>query len=50
MSLCGEHRHAEIQRLFAKHRKELDARWQRNIVFNKWLEYLMDQGHLILDR
>ncbi len=50
MSLCGEHRHAELLRLWCKHRKELDARWRRNIVLNKWLEYLTDQGHLILER
>jgi uncharacterized protein YqiB (DUF1249 family) len=25
-------------------------RWQRNIVLNKWLDYLSDQGHLVLDR
>jgi len=50
MSLCGEHRHAELRRLAREHAKELDLRWQRNIVLNKWLEYLSDQGHLILER
>jgi uncharacterized protein YqiB (DUF1249 family) len=50
MSLCGEHRHAELRRLTRVHRAELDARWRRNIVLNKWLEYLMDKGHLILER
>jgi len=30
--------------------RELGVRWQRNVVLNKWLEYLIDQGHLILDR
>lgn len=49
MSFCGEHRHAEFRRLTRAHRHELDARWRRNIVLNKWLEYLMDQGHLILE-
>jgi len=46
----GEHRHAELRRLCRAHRKELDRRWRRNIVLNKWLEYLMDQGHLVLER
>jgi len=31
-------------------RHELYARWKRNIVLNKWLEYLSDQGHLVLER
>jgi uncharacterized protein YqiB (DUF1249 family) len=50
MSFCGRHRHAEIRRLTRAHRHELDARWRDNIVLNKWLEYLMDQGHLVLER
>ena len=50
MSLCGKHRHAELRRLAKEHARELDRRWQRNIVLNKWLEYLSDQGHLILER
>lgn len=50
MSLCGKHRHAELRRLAREHREELDKRWQRNVVLNKWLEYLTDQGHLILER
>lgn len=50
MSLGGDHRHVEIRRLIRKNRRELDARWRRNVIFNKWLEYLSDQGHLILER
>jgi uncharacterized protein YqiB (DUF1249 family) len=50
MSLGGDHRHAEIRRLTSEHRGELGTRWRRNIVLNKWLEYLMHQGHLILER
>jgi len=50
MDLSGNHRHAELSRLTKLHRDELDARWQRNVVLNKWLEYLTDQGHLILER
>lgn len=50
MSLSGNHRHAEFRRLAKAHRAELNARWQRNVVLNKWLEYLSDQGHLVLER
>ena len=50
MSLGGDHQHAEIRRLVRENRQELDARWRRNIILNKWLEYLSDQGHLILER
>ena len=42
MNVSGDHRHTDPQ--------ELDKRWQRNVVLNKWLEYLSDQGHLILER
>ncbi len=50
MSLSGQHQHAELRRLCRQHRGELGARWRRNIILNKWLEYLSDQGHLILER
>ena len=47
--LDGGHRHAELRRLAMTHRRELDARWTRNVVLNKWLDYLIEQGHLVLD-
>lgn len=50
MDLNGNHRHAELRRLAKAHRRELDNRWRRNVVLNKWLEYLTDHGHLILER
>ena len=50
MSLNGNHRHAALRRLWREYRCELDVRWRRNIVLNKWLEYLVHQGHLILER
>ena len=50
MSLCGDLRRADVSRPSGVHREELDRRWRRNVVLNKWLEYLMDQGHLILER
>ncbi len=50
MSLCGDLRPADLDRPSGVHREELERRWRRNVVLNKWLEYLMDQGHLILER
>lgn len=50
MSACEEHRHAQLRRLACAHEQELGERWRRNVVLNKWLEYLIDHGHLILER
>lgn len=50
MAIGKKQRHAALQQLVRKHQCELDIRWQRNCILNKWLEYLSDQGHLILDR
>jgi uncharacterized protein YqiB (DUF1249 family) len=50
MSLGGDHRHGELRRLWRASHRALDARWKRNVILNKWLEYLTDQGHLILER
>ena len=50
MQFKGDHRHPGLRRLIRAHRHELDQRWRRNMVLNKWLEFLMDQGHLILER
>jgi uncharacterized protein YqiB (DUF1249 family) len=50
MHFRGQHRHVALRRLVREHKEELDARWRRNSVLHKWLEYLMDQGHMILER
>lgn len=50
LAIGEKQRHAALRRLVHEHREELDRRWRFNIVLNKWLEYLSDQGHLILDR
>ena len=50
MQLGSEHRHVAFRQLAREHGKELGARWRRNVVLNKWLDYLREQGHLILDR
>ena len=50
LAIGTQQRHEALRRLVFEHREELDRRWRFNIVLNKWLEYLSDQGHLILDR
>jgi hypothetical protein len=50
LAIGEQQRHAALRRLVFEHREELDRRWRYNVVLNKWLEYLSDQGHLILDR
>ena len=50
MMVGNRQRHMVLRKFLDEHRRELDLRWRRNIVLNKWLEYLSDQGHLILDR
>jgi hypothetical protein len=41
-----QHRHAALRRMEAEASLELDRRWRRNLLLNKWLEYLLDTGHL----
>ncbi len=50
MAIGNRQRNVALRRLVREHRRELDLRWRRNMVLNKWLEYLSDQGHLVLDR
>jgi len=50
MAIGQSQGHGTLQRLVREHRQELGRRWHRNIILNKWLEYLSDQGHLILER
>ena len=50
MMVGNRQRHMVLRKFVDEHRRELDLRWRRNSVLNKWLEYLSDQGHLILDR
>ncbi len=50
MAVGNCERQGRLRELVREHRKELDRRWRRNIVLNKWLDYLSDQGHLVLER
>lgn len=50
LAIGEQQRHAALRRLVLAHREELDHRWRSNMILNKWLEYLSDQGHLVLER
>jgi len=50
LAIGKSQRHPTLRRLVREHRRELDRRWRRNVVLNKWLDYLNEQGHLILER
>lgn len=40
-----EHCHPQLKALAQAHSAELDRRWRNNIMFNKWLDFLLDMGH-----
>lgn len=44
MESCVEHRH-RLLREIARASVELDLRWARNMMLNKWLDYLSDMDH-----
>jgi uncharacterized protein YqiB (DUF1249 family) len=50
MAIGNRQRHTTLRKLVKEHLRELDRRWRRNIVLNKWLDYLSEQGHLVLER
>ena len=41
----GFERHPQLARLQAGLKRELDQRWTRNMMLNKWLEYCAERGH-----
>ena len=40
-----QHDHQGLKRLRGLAERELDQRWARNTMLNKWLEYCIDRGH-----
>ena len=50
MQLGSEASQRHLRQLLTPAERELHARWRRNIILNKWLEFLSDKGHLILER
>jgi uncharacterized protein len=44
-SFRGFRRHSELAKVESGLKRELDQRWARNMMLNKWLEYCAEQGH-----
>jgi uncharacterized protein YqiB (DUF1249 family) len=44
-SFRGYQRHPQLARLHSELKRELDQRWARNMMLNKWLEYCAERGH-----
>jgi uncharacterized protein YqiB (DUF1249 family) len=44
---CRDHgrRHEILRKFDRRHGSELEQRWMRNTMLNKWLEYCVDLGH-----
>lgn len=42
---AGTHPHTVLQALRQRAERELDQRWARNMMLNKWLEYCVERGH-----
>src|SRR5581483_12169851 len=42
---AAAHPHAVLQALRQRAERELDQRWARNMMLNKWLEYCLERGH-----
>jgi uncharacterized protein YqiB (DUF1249 family) len=42
---ASQHDHEALKRLRGAAERELDQRWARNTMLNKWLEYCIDRGH-----
>jgi uncharacterized protein YqiB (DUF1249 family) len=45
LSWRAQHHHQALRDFAASHAHELNQRWQRNMMLNKWLDYLLDRGH-----
>jgi uncharacterized protein YqiB (DUF1249 family) len=41
----NQQEHEVLRRLRSAAERELDQRWARNTMLNKWLEYCIDRGH-----
>jgi uncharacterized protein YqiB (DUF1249 family) len=44
-SFRGFRRHPRLAELQSGLKRELDQRWTRNMMLNKWLEYCAERGH-----
>jgi uncharacterized protein len=50
VSANDEHHHHKLRELAGARSLELGRRWRRNVMLNKWLDYLIDMGHGFSDR
>jgi len=41
----ARHQHPGLRELRRRMERELDQRWARNVMLNKWLEYCVERGH-----
>ncbi len=42
---AASHAHAGLRSMRSRMERELDQRWARNVMLNKWLEYCVERGH-----
>jgi uncharacterized protein len=42
---ASSHEHTALRAFRSQAERELDQRWARNIMLNKWLEYCVERGH-----
>jgi uncharacterized protein YqiB (DUF1249 family) len=42
---AGSHNQPVLRALRSQAERELDQRWARNVMLNKWLEYCVERGH-----
>jgi hypothetical protein len=42
---AGTHTQPILKALRSHAERELDQRWARNVMLNKWLEYCVERGH-----
>ena len=42
---ASAHPHPVLRMLHGRAERELDQRWARNVMLNKWLEYCLERGH-----
>jgi uncharacterized protein YqiB (DUF1249 family) len=47
---CGAHMRAVVRAARRSPERELDQRWARNMMLNKWLEYCVERGHRFSSR
>ena len=42
---ANTHEHSALRAIRSQAERELDQRWARNMMLNKWLEYCVERGH-----